>query len=351
MHTEELISPLISPADLMLAARDFLVTEAEKDARLDAFLAARFPDISRTRWQQAISDELVLVNKKIAKPSLRLRIDDAIEVELDEILTNVAPTDVAPEDAPLDIIYEDESLVVINKPAGLVVHPGAGNYTGTLVNRLVFHFQKLGQTQAENQEPPNAQNSGINIRPGIVHRLDADTSGLLVIAKTDFAHEHLSAQFRERQIEKHYFALVHGVVERTTGIIEKPIGRDPRQRTRMSIVPVGGGGRYALTQYKVARRYTRFTLLDVDLKTGRTHQIRVHLASIKYPIVGDAAYNLGRDNQITDVHLRNQVKGLNRQLLHAATLAFLHPTTGERLTFRAPLPTDLQTLLDEIESA
>ncbi len=187
------------------------------------------------------------------------------------------------------------------------------------------------------------------MRPGIIHRLDADTSGLLVVAKTDAAHDFIAAQFQTRTVYKSYVALVHGQVKQDAGRIELPIGRDPRHRTRMSIVPVGGGGRPALSLYKVKRRFARVTLLDVEIRTGRTHQIRVHLAAQKHSIVGDATYNAGRDNQTADADLRTRIKKLDRQFLHAAELAFAHPTTNVRVRFHAPLPVELREFLDRLE--
>lgn len=317
--------------------QDFVIGEAEAGLRLDAFLAAQIENVSRARLQRAITDEEVLINGRPVKASHRLRAGEMIEIDLAEILSGDAPPEVVPEDAPLDVIYEDEVLIVINKPAGLTVHPGAGRPTGTLVNRLVFHFQHLA----------NAGN-GV-LRPGIVHRLDADTSGVLVAAKTSIAHEKLAEQFRERAVKKHYTALVHGVMRDESGRNESPIGRDPRHRTRMAQVPVGAGGRTALTLYKVVRRFARFTELDVEIKSGRTHQIRVHLAAQKHPVVGDEIYNAGRDAQISDAQLRARIKHLNRHFLHAATLAFTHPTTNEFVRFRAPLPIELQAFLDALE--
>ena len=253
----------------------FNVTAEDSAARLDAYLAARIKDWSRARIQRLIEDGDVLVNGRTAKSSYKLRADDEIEVEL----TPLASTAFTPEDIPLDIVYEDDELIVVNKPAGLVVHPAAGISAGTLANALAYHFHQLSTR-------------GGAVRPGIVHRLDKDTSGLIVVAKSEAAHENLADQFRAREVFKSYVALVHGRVEQESGRIEEPIARDPRNRTRMSVVR---GGRPALTLYRVRRRYTRFTLLDVEIKTGRTHQIRVHLQWLKHPVVGDAVYGGGRD--------------------------------------------------------
>ncbi len=331
--------PLInetSAPEVTATTREFDIAADDAGTRLDAFLVTRIPELSRARIQSLIRDADVLVNGRRVKASHRVRAGERIELELD-LTPSLAPHDITPEDAPLDIVYEDDAIVVINKPAKLTVHPGAGQPAGTLVNRLVFHFNQL------------SANATTNARPGIIHRLDADTSGLLVVAKTDAAHEHIAAQFQERTVYKSYLALVHGQVKDHTGRIELPIGRDPRHRTRMSVVPVGGGGRYALSLYKVKQRFARVTLLEVEIKTGRTHQIRVHLAAEEHPVVGDAVYNAGRDNQTSDVNLRTRIKRLDRQFLHAATFAFTHPTTNEKVRFRAPLPLELSDFLDALE--
>jgi 23S rRNA pseudouridine1911/1915/1917 synthase len=242
-------------------------------------------------------------------------------------------TSFVPEPIPIEIVYEDETLVVVNKPAGLVVHPAAAIHSGTLANALAYHFQQL-------------PDSGAGVRPGIVHRLDRDTSGLLAVAKTEAALEHLSDQFRDRTVFKSYVALVHGRVQADTGRIDQPLARDASNRTRMAVVR---GGRSALSLYRVRQRFNRFTLLDVELKTGRTHQIRVHLAWLKHPVVGDETYGGGRDNTIQDAKLRAHVRNLGRHSLHAERLAFTHPQTNERVEFSSPLPPELTQLLTEIE--
>jgi len=267
----------------------------------------------------------VLVNGRTAKSSYKLRVGDEIEADL----TTLPPSTFLPEDIPVEIVYEDEDVVVVNKPAGLIVHPAAGVGSGTLANALAFHFQTLSSAGGE-------------VRPGIVHRLDKGTSGLMVVAKTESGHEHLADQFRDRSVTKSYVALVHGQLERDTAEIDQPIARDPRHRTRMAVVR---GGRQALTICRARQRFDRFTLLDVDLKTGRTHQIRVHLAWLKHPVVGDEVYGAGRDKTVTDPKVRGQIARLGRQFLHAEKLAFTHPRTNERLEFRAPLPDDLKELL------
>ena len=310
-----------------------LVTFSGSDApglRLDAFLASHIAGWSRVRLQRLIEDEDVLVNGKPVKTSYRLRATDEIEVEL----TTPAGSDFSPEDIPLEIVFEDDALIVVNKPAGLVVHPAPGNYTVTLANALAYHFQTLSKSAGD-------------IRPGIVHRLDKDTSGLMVIAKTETAHENLADQFRQRQVFKSYVALVHGVIKTDSGRIEQAIARDTRARTRMA---VRAGGRGALSLYKVRRRYQSFTLLEVELKTGRTHQIRVHLAWLKHPVVGDEVYGGGRDNTVRAVRTRAAIRKLGRHFLHAEKLGFIHPISGAPLQFVSPLPVDLNNFLAELDS-
>jgi len=307
----------------------FKISADEAGTRLDAFLASQIEGWSRARLQRLIENEDVLVNGKSARPSYKLREHDEVEVEL------IAPTADAfvPENIPIEIVYEDDTLVVVNKPAGLVVHPAAGMPSGTLANALAYHFQHL-------------PGGGSGVRPGLVHRLDRDTSGLLVVAKTDSALENLSDQFRDRTVYKSYVALVHGRLAASSGKIDQPLARDPSNRTRMAVVR---GGRNALTLYRVRRGFDRFTLLDVELKTGRTHQIRVHLAWLKHPVVGDETYGAGRDNTIQDARLRARVRSLNRQFLHAEKLGFTHPKTGEFFKFESPLPEELAALLASLE--
>jgi 23S rRNA pseudouridine1911/1915/1917 synthase len=316
-------------AEQEAATLTFHVNTEDSGARLDAYLAARINDWSRARIQRLIEDNDVLVGGRTAKSSYKLRAGDEIEVEL----TPLASTSFAPEDIPIEIIYEDDDLIVINKPAGLVVHPAAGISSGTLANALAFHFQQLSTRAGA-------------VRPGLVHRLDKGTSGLIMVAKTEAAHENLADQFRNREVFKSYVALVHGRVEHDAGSIDQPIARDPRNRTRMAVVR---GGRPSLSLYRVRRPYARFTLLDVEIKTGRTHQIRVHLQWLKHPVVGDAVYGDGRDKTVQDARLRARINSLKRQFLHAEQLAFHHPRTRERLRFTAPLPDELAKFLDELE--
>lgn len=344
----------------------FRVETADAGARLDAFLAARIAGASRTRLKHAIEDGDVLVAGRAAKPSYKLRAGDAVELEIP------APpaSNFTPEDIPLRIIYEDDALVVIDKPAGMVVHPAAGVSSGTLANALAFRFRNAdrgsrieddgeaassettGQASGSTIPQSEIRNSKSAIRnpqyprPGIVHRLDRDTSGLMVVARSESAHEHLADQFRAREVFKSYVALVHGRVREESGRVEEPIARDPRQRTRMAVVR---GGRPALSLYRVRRAYERFTLLDVQIKTGRTHQIRVHLAHVRHPVVGDKVYNGGRDATVADARLRAAIRAMGRQFLHAERLGFRHPQTGAFLRFQSPLPEELSRMLEALE--
>ncbi len=306
----------------------FDVGAEDAGARLDAFLAARVEGVSRSTLKRVIDDGEVLVGGRVAKPSLKLKGGEHVEVELPA----PPPSEVEPEEIPLDILHEDEEVVVVNKPSGLVVHPAAGVPSGTLANALAFHFGQLS--------------GGGSLRPGIVHRLDRDTSGVIVVAKTARAHESLSDQFRARTVFKSYVALVHGVTKEEKGRIEEPLARDPRNRTRMAVVR---GGRAALSLWRVRQHFTRFTLLDVQIKTGRTHQIRVHLAWIKHPVVSDETYGGGRDKTLPDPLLRTRVAALGRQFLHAERLGFHHPSTGEWMSFTAPLPPELSEFLETLQ--
>jgi 23S rRNA pseudouridine1911/1915/1917 synthase len=284
--------------------------------RLDHYLAARLPEFSRSRLQQWIKDGRVLVNGAAAKPSVELRGGETIEVEP----AALPPLKAEPEQGDLEILYEDEAVIAINKPAGIAVHAGAGAHSGTLTNRLVAHFQTLSTIGGE-------------LRPGIVHRLDKETSGVLLVARTDAAHRTLAEQFSGRTIEKTYIALVQGSTK-DSGRITAPITRDPVRRTRMTAKL--GAGRSALTDYKVILRYEKFTLLEVKIGTGRTHQIRVHLSNIGHPVAGDRLYGAA-------AHQDGK-----RFFLHAAKITFTSPASGQRITVEAPLPEDLETWLREL---
>jgi 23S rRNA pseudouridine1911/1915/1917 synthase len=282
--------------------------------RLDHFLQERYPQYSRSRLQSWIKEGRVLVDGAHAKASMLLRGDERIEVTPGEL----PPLKAAPEDLPVEILYEDAAVIAVNKPAGVAVHAGAGQHAGTLVNRLVHRFQKLSQLGGE-------------LRPGIVHRLDKDTSGVLLVARTDTAHRALAAQFAGRTVEKTYLALVHGRLKADSGRITKPIARDPVRRTRMTARLANG--REALTDYRVLKRYEKFTYLEVRIGTGRTHQIRVHLSSLGHPVAGDRLYGAAAGRRL---------------FLHAWGIGFESPATGERERVEAPLPRELQDWLAEL---
>lgn len=325
--TEESSSFILRPSSL------------DKGKRLDAFLAESIEGWSRSRLQRLIEDSDVLVNQREAKPSYKIREGDEIDVDLTE--EPVARFE--PQNIPLDVVFEDEHLAVINKPAGMIVHPGAGVTSGTLANAIAWHFRRgadAGGTDLELAPEGATQN-----RIGIVHRLDKDTSGLIVVAKDEQTQEALSRQFHDRSVFKSYVALVHGATRENSGKIERPIARDRWHRTKMT---VAANGRYALTLWTVRERFEKFTLLDVEIKTGRTHQIRVHLASINHPVVGDAVYNEGRDNTIADAATKRTVAGMDRFFLHAEKLAFTHPATLERMEFVQTMPEELSELLQKL---
>ena len=298
--------------------RQFVVPPAEAGERLDAFLA-RVSGLSRARVQRLMGDGLVLVDGSPEKPRHRVAPGQRIEVRIPD----PTPLALIPEPIPLDILHEDADLIVLNKPPGLVVHPGAGRTSGTLVHALLAHCERL----------PGI--GGVE-RPGIVHRLDRDTSGVLVIAKTELAHQGLSQQFRARQIQKRYLALVHGEVAAGAGRIEVPIGRREHDRKRMGVRREGG--REARTRFRVLRRVAGMTLVELDLETGRTHQIRVHLAHIHHPVVGDRVYG-GRRERRQGAEREPRAP---RQMLHAWRLGFRHPATGLWLEFTAPIPEDFR---------
>jgi 23S rRNA pseudouridine1911/1915/1917 synthase len=300
------------------------------ERRLDQYLAAALSDFSRTFIQRLIREGQVTANGAPAKPSYVIRRGDRIEVT---VALPSGPS-VPPEDIPLDILYEDDCLLVINKPADMVVHPAKGHQSGTLVNALVGHTQTLSSAYGE-------------LRAGIVHRLDRDTSGVILCAKTDVAHAALAAQFEGRTVEKHYIAVVEGVPELDSDLIDVPLGRSRRNPEAMAVQRQGG--KSAQTIYRVVRRFRGFTELDIQLLTGRTHQIRVHLTHIGHPVVADALYGrrpaLYRSDLLGQHPAENELPLIERQALHAQRIAFNHPTTGQRLEFAAPLPADMAALL------
>lgn len=295
--------------------RKIIADEEAENTRLDVFLSKIFEDKSRSYIQKLIEGSHILVNDKVKKSNYKLNSNDIITVELPEVQELV----VEAENIPLDIMYEDEDVVVINKPQGIVVHPAPGNYKGTLVNALLYHCEDL---------------SGINgvARPGIVHRIDKDTSGILVIAKNDKAHNKLSEQLKNHSMTREYIALVEGRIKQETGVVDKPIGRNPKDRLKMGIV---SGGKRAITHYEVLERYEKNTLIKCILETGRTHQIRLHMSHIGYPIVGDPVYGI-----------KKQKFNLKGQMLHAKKLGFIHPSTGEYMEFESPLPEHFTHILD-----
>ena len=309
------------------SAQEFAVTPEMAGQRLDRAVA-ELMGISRTRAQTEIAASRVTVNGRAAKPSLALeagmRIAMAIEPETEPALSPATPTVTAAALPPLPIIYEDEHLLVVNKPAGVVVHPAPGHPDGTLVDALRAHV-------------PGLATGSDATRPGIVHRLDKDTSGLMVVAKTPEAHERLAEQMAQHRMVKRYLALVEGHLEVPEGEVEAPIGRDPRFRQRMAVVSEGAGGRAARTLFRVIEERHGRSLLELQLETGRTHQIRVHLAALRHPVVGDVTYG------------RRQPPLPPRQFLHASHLELAHPISGEWLVFDVPLPPDLAAFLAEWE--
>ncbi len=307
------------------AGERYTLLAEDGGGRIDSFIAEALPDLSRTAVQRLIDAGHVSVNGAPTRAAYKVRAGDTIVV----YVSPPQPTTIAPEVLPLDILYEDADILVVNKAAGMVVHPGAGNYSGTLVNALLAHCSDL-------------QGIGGELRPGIVHRLDKDTSGVLVVAKHDRAIQALQRQFKEREVRKIYIALVIGNIEQAEGVIDAPIGRHRVHRKRMAVI---ADGKAARTRWRVRGRYRDahnriYTLLDVRLLTGRTHQIRVHFAWLGFPLVGDAVYG--------PVHSPVPAP---RQFLHARALTLLHPTTGEKMTFSAPLPDDLVALLASLTLA
>lgn len=309
--------------------------------RLDKFLVTVLPNISRHRLQQAIEEGEITVLGTTVKRSYRLKRGDEIGVRLD--LSRDAPAHIEPESMALEILYEDDDMLVLNKPRGLVVHPAPGHPNHTLVNALLYHCQRLSSV-------------GGNVRPGLVHRLDKDTSGVIAIAKNDAAHLSLAQQIKHRTVEKRYLAIVYGTPSLRQGTIAAPIGRHPVDRKKMAVVPVARRGKDAVTHYSVLRSFVGFSLLRVDPLTGRTHQIRVHLSHAEHPILGDPLYGSGRTRprEIGDADWKQWVepalRDLTGQALHAESLILTHPGTGERLTVSAPLPEEMQAIIAGLEA-
>lgn len=295
------------------------VSEGEALIRIDTFISSKIEELSRSQIQKLIEEHRIFVNQKEVKSNYKTKSLDEITIRIPEPVK----LDLVPENIDIEIIYEDEDLAVVNKPQGMVVHPAAGNYSGTLVNALLARCSSL---------------SSINgvIRPGIVHRIDKDTSGVLVVAKNDNAHRKLSEQIKNHTVKRAYTALVEGIIKEDNGTINKPIGRHPIERKKMAIL--SKNGREAITHFQVLERFKDFTLIEARLETGRTHQIRVHMASIGHPLVGDPVYG----------HKKQRFK-LRGQALHAKTLGFIHPRTEEYMEFSAPLPEYFENLINKLK--
>ncbi len=284
-----------------------IVVEENANWRLDKIVAKKMPEFSRTRIQEMINQGLVLVNQKMEKPSYKIRIGDQIEI----IVVDNTDLDLEPENIPLNIVYEDNDIIVVDKPSGMIVHPSPGIVHGTLVNALLYHCNDLSGI------------NGVN-RPGIVHRIDKETSGLLVVAKNDHAHRMLSQQLRNHDMTRSYIALVHGLIPHQHGKVDAPIGRDSKDRQKMAVTM--HNSKRAVTNFTVLRRYRSMSLIECRLETGRTHQIRVHMSYIGYPVYGDPKYGWRKDDQTYG------------QFLHAKKLGFIHPTTNKYMEFESELP-------------
>ena len=295
---------------------EYQVSSELSGKRLDVVIPLLNEEISRSKAQLLITNEDVLVNDKIEKASYKVKENDIIEVNYE-----VIPYSCEKEDIPLDIRYEDDDVIVINKPQGMVVHPANGHYTGTMVNALLYHFDELSNKDS--------------VRPGIVHRIDKDTSGLIMVAKNDYAHEKLSVQLKDKTAYRKYICLVKGEVTVNKGKIDAPIGRSFKDRKLMAVV---ANGKPSVTHFEVLKRYPGYTLVSCKLETGRTHQIRVHMSYIGYPIIGDHQYGI------------NNVCGLDGQLLHATMLSFVHPRSNETITVEAPLPDYFKQILENLET-
>lgn len=297
---------------------EYIVTEQDLEKRLDTYVSSLNCDLSRSMAQKLIKEENVLVNNKPSKESYRMKLGDKVIVRIEP----PKEIEVEAQDIPLDIVFEDDDIIVINKSKGMVVHPGNGNMDGTLVNAVLSHSKD------------SLSGIGGKIRPGIVHRLDKDTSGLIIVAKNDNAHINISEQIKNHEVTKIYTCLVKGNIEEDEATIDMPIGRDTRDRKKMAI---DLEGKEAVTHFKVLKRYYDYTLLRVKIDTGRTHQIRVHMAKIHHPVVGDEVYSSGKNEF--------DVKG---QLLHSTILEFRHPRTNEKLHFEAPLPEEFEKVLETL---
>ncbi len=299
----------------------FQITEEYEGERIDRCMAMLMDSLSRSYIQRLIREEHVLVNDKPVKSSYPVQTDDEVRFSLPDS----QEPEICPEDIPLDILYEDRDLLVVNKPKKMVVHPAAGHYSGTLVNGIMFHC--------------GSELSGINgvLRPGIVHRIDMDTTGSLIVCKNDKAHNSIAAQLKEHSVTRRYRAICYGVIAEQEGTVDRPIGRHPTDRKKMAVN--AGNGKHAVTHYRVLQRFREYTYIECELETGRTHQIRVHMASIGHPLLGDEVYAPGRKCPFS----------LQGQTLHAMTIGFLHPSTGKYLEIEAPLPEYFAHLLDILQ--
>ena len=300
----------------------FEVMEEQEGERLDKYLSIIYPDFSRSFFQKLIKDSAILVNDKAEKASYTVKMEDVVTIHFPDAVQ----TTIEPEDIPLDIIYEDDDLLIVNKPKGMVVHPSAGHYSGTLVNGIMYHCKD--------------SLSGINgeIRPGIVHRIDMDTTGSLIVCKNDFSHVNIAEQIKVHSVNRIYQGIVCGNVKEDEGTIEGAIGRHPIERKKMAINEKNG--KPAITHYKVLERFGNYTYMQFKLETGRTHQIRVHMSSIGHPLLGDPLYYSGK----------SPFKGLQGQTLHAKTIGFIHPTTQKYVEFDAPLPEYFEKLLIQLKN-
>lgn len=298
---------------------EYVVSDIYNNQRIDKFLSVHIPDYSRSYLQKLLKDGLVQVNQRPVKPNYKVRKNEIVQITFPEI----TELSIESENIPLDILYEDKDILIINKPKEMVVHPGAGHSSGTLVNALMYHCSD--------------DLSGINgvQRPGIVHRIDKDTTGSVIVCKNDFAHSNIAEQLKQHSITRKYRAIVHGVMKSETGTVDKPIGRHPVHRKKMAVNYKNG--RDAITHYKVLQHFKNYTYIECQLETGRTHQIRVHMSSINHPILGDAVYGPAK----CPYHLQGQT-------LHAMVIGFQHPRTEEYMEFTAPLPTYFEILLNKL---
>ena len=304
-----------------MKVEEFEVLNEQEGERLDKYLSMIYPDISRSFFQKIIKEGKILVNGKTEKGSYNVKEDDLVYVQIPDAVE----TAIVPEDIPLDILYEDEDVLIVNKPKGMVVHPSAGHFSGTLVNAVMYHCKD--------------SLSGINgeIRPGIVHRIDMDTTGSLIICKNDEAHVKIAEQIKEHSVNRIYVGIVCGNVKDDEGTISGPIGRNPKDRKKMAINEANG--KPAVTHYKVLERYKNYTYMQFKLETGRTHQIRVHMASIGHPLLGDELYSTGK----------HPFSSLQGQTLHAKIIGFVHPRTHEYMEFEAPLPQYFENLIKKLK--